>query len=221
MNRPKLYISHDADADWLSAIEFGSVDDGVPAERWRPINGQAAWLLEADTERIIGVRVNGIGSADLGHPDFDPFWSPTGPRFDALTLALVGTSMGEIVAAGRAANAGRSTINRLHFAEAINSTGEAARAMWSFCLDSGDLTAHYGLGIAKFELGDFDGAYRHLSYYSTLATHDAWTWCWLGRAALAVGGKQEEGLAALHRARELEDRTDVETDAAELLSWAE
>lgn len=77
-----------------------------------------------------------------------------------------------------------------------------------------------GLGTAKFELCDIDGAYRHLAYYATIATHDTWPWCWLGRAALAVG-EHEEGHAALERARTLEDATGVETDAVELLSWVE
>ena len=35
--RPRLFLSRDVEIDYLSAIEFGSVDDGQPDDAWRVV----------------------------------------------------------------------------------------------------------------------------------------------------------------------------------------
>jgi Flp pilus assembly protein TadD len=76
--------------------------------------------------------------------------------------------------------------------------------------------AHFGLGYTLYELGRFPEAYRHLRHYTEIAPCGGWNWCWLGRAAEAIG-ETGEARNAYERALALEDAGHEETDAAELL----
>ena len=54
-------------------------------------------------------------------------------------------------------------------------------------LEAGDQKARYGLGYTLVELGEFREAYDHLRIYTELTPHNAWAWCWLGRACEGLG----------------------------------
>lgn len=217
--RPPLFISRDADADWITAIEVGHIDDGVPAERWEPLNCWVAWLLDHDGRKI-GVRLEDASEADLRDDVFADLWDLDGPRFDAPTLGLTDVPIAAALTAALPIFGDQSSLNRFYFKLAIASDDDPTEALtlWQLCLQTGDLMAHYGLGYTHFLLGHHRAAYTHLRFYSQLATNDAWTWCWLGRAALAVG-EEAEGVAALSRAIAIERASGgkVATDAAELL----
>ena len=76
--------------------------------------------------------------------------------------------------------------------------------------------AHFGLGYTLYDLGRFKEAYRHLRRYTEISPCGGWNWCWLGKAAEAVG-ETAEARAAYERAIELESSGDQESDASELL----
>lgn len=70
---------------------------------------------------------------------------------------------------------------------------------------------------ARFRLGDFRGAYRHLRAYAEITPRNAWSWCWLGRACIALG-ELGEARTVLTTALEIETAGGDETDARELLA---
>ena len=139
-----------------------------------------------------------------------------GPRFDAPVLGLRAVPAGEIVLAARALFGEQSSINRHFFSAAINAEGEDALGLWLACLQAGDAMAHFGLGYTLYDLGRFQEAYRHLRHYTEIAPCGSWNWCWLGKAAEAIG-ETAEARAAYERAIELESNGDQESDASELL----
>ncbi|MDP9439260.1 MAG: tetratricopeptide repeat protein, partial [Actinomycetota bacterium] len=96
---------------------------------------------------------------------------------------------------------------------AMRAEGEEAEGLWRYCLQSGDLMAHYALGYTLYELGRHREAYRHLRAYAELVPSDGWAWCWLGKAAEAIG-EREEARSAYEEAIALDGD---ETDAPELL----
>jgi len=209
-----LYLSHDAECDWLTAVEFGRVDDGQPAENWRPISETFAFLLERSGGPEIGFRFNQFSLLDVAQPDGSEIWA--GPRFDVPVLAMRGASAGEIAATSRSFFAGQSSLNRQLFSAAVNAGDEEALRMWRGCIQAGDAMAHYGLGYTLFTLGRFDEAERHLRYYAAIAPADSWTWCWIGKTAQAVGDLTG-ARAAYVRALELEAAGSAETDARDLV----
>ncbi len=115
--------------------------------------------------------------------------------------------------------AGEQSINREFFSLATQRSGELALTNWRCCLEADDSIAHFALGYTLYELGRYREAYRHLRYYAQSAPASAWNWCWLGKAAQAIG-ETGEARTAYERACEIEvaDGEDAEeTDAAELL----
>ncbi len=121
--------------------------------------------------------------------------------------------------AARTLFVGEQSVNREFFSPATQRSGEPALTNWRCCLEAGDSIAHFALGYTLYELGRYHEAYRHLRYYAQIAPASAWNWCWLGKAAEAIGGTGE-ARAAYERACEIEvaDGEDPEeTDAAKLL----
>ena len=76
--------------------------------------------------------------------------------------------------------------------------------------------AHFGLGYTLYDLGRYRESYRHLRYYAGLGPAAPWNWCWLGKAAEAMG-ERGEARAAYLRAIELSAAPD-DTEAPELLA---
>lgn len=220
MSRPVVLISRDLPADWLSALEFGRVDDGVPSGRWRPISSRAAWLLDRPGGRVVGVRLDDASGCDLTSDEFRPCWAPSGPRFDAPTLGLTDVNTGQLLLAAQTRFGDEPTLNRVYFNDAMQETGHDALTVWQLCLEAGDLMAHYGLGYTHYGLEDYHAAYRHLRFYASLAPTEPWAWCWLGKAAYALG-EQREAVTAWRRALRLEGTGEGETEARGLLDALE
>jgi tetratricopeptide (TPR) repeat protein len=214
--RPRLYLNHDVDFDWLRAVEFGRVTEDQPADRWQALSPTFAFLTDEPGGRVVGFVVEDFPEFDEDAPEHAAIWRE--PRFDAPVLGLSDATAGEIVLAARTFFAGRDSINRSIFGMATEVEGEEAVERWRHCLEAGDGMAHFALGYTLFELGRHAEAYRHLRHYTEIAPMGAWNWCWYGRAAEATG-EIAEARAAYHRAIELEEDDDEgeQTDAAERL----
>lgn len=214
----RLFLNHDADYDWLIAVEFGTTDDGQPEENWHVLSEDFAYLSTAPVEgRCVGFAVQNFADFDVDGQDVQAIWR--GPRFDVPVLGLTNATAGEIVVAARLFVDGESTINRHFFDLAIAAARKPAEALvrWRYCLQCGDVMAHYGLGYTLYELGRFHEAYRHLRAYTEITPTSPWAWCWLGKAADAMG-ETAEAASAYQRALELERDSGDETDAKELLA---
>lgn len=215
MANPKLYLNHIAESDWLIALEFGRVDDGQPPENWRGINESLGFLHDKPGGREIGFKILDFSSFDPNDPEVSAIWEE--PRFDAPVLGLRSVSAGEIVLAIRPLFGSHDSINRQFFAAAVDATGEEALGLWLACLQAGDSMAHFGLGYSLYELRRYPEAYRHLRHYTEIAPAGSWNWCWLGKAAAAIG-EVSEARTAFQRAIELTEVGGEETDAPELLA---
>jgi tetratricopeptide (TPR) repeat protein len=214
---PRLYISHDPDHDFLSAIEFGRVDDGQPAERWGALSDDFAYLHlgAADHSPPVGFKVLRFGGFDPEAEEVQRIWEE--PFFHAPQLGLLDASAGEIVLAARGLYGDRHSLNRALFDDAVTRGGPAALRAWLDCLQSGDAMAHFALGYTLYEEGRPHEAYRHLRYYVGIAPGQPWNHVWLGKAAAAIG-ELEEARAAYERAIELTAAGAMETDAPSLLA---
>lgn len=213
---PRLYINHAPELDWLIALEFGRVDDAQPPDNWRGISEQLGLLYDEPGGRCLGFKVLGFSGFDPGAEEADDVWA--GPRFDVPLVGLSGASVGEIVLATRAFLGDEPTINRVYFNDAAATHDlDEALALWSCCLEAGDSMAHFGLGYTLHGANRYQEAYRHLRHYAEIAPCGAWNWCWLGRAAEAVG-ELTEARDAYERAVELEAAGGDETDAEERLA---
>lgn len=214
MTEPRLYLNHLADLDWLIALEYGRVDDAQPAENWRGVSDAFGFLHDGPHGPAVGFKILSFSEFDADDDEVSEIWAA--PRFDAPTLGLKAVTAGEIVLAARSLFDGRSSINRQFFSAAINAETEEALALWLACLQAGDAMAHFGLGYTLYELERFPEAYRHLRHYTEIAPCGSWNWCWLGKAAEAIG-EADEARAAYQRAIALEEAGDQDTDASELL----
>lgn len=210
---PRLFISHLPEHDWLIALEFGRVDEGQPADRWRGITQQLGLLFD-EHGRCVGFKALEFSAIDLASDEYELAWN--GPRFCAPTLALADASAPEVILAARAFFGDRQSVNRTHFNHAVGavSPGEAL-AEWHACIESGDCMAHYGLGIAYADAGDFQLAYKHLRFYTSIAPEEGWAHYWFARAALAVGA-DGEARAARDAARALATDFDLRAAVDEL-----
>src|SRR3954454_16291251 len=144
MSRPRLYLNHIAEYDWLIALEFGRVDDGQPPDCWRGVSEQFGYLHDGPDGRVVGFKVLDVSELDLDSDEHAPLWS--GPRFDVPVLGLPAATAGEVVLAARVLFGETSTINRAYFFAAISAEGEEALGHWLACLQAGDSMAHFGLG---------------------------------------------------------------------------
>lgn len=218
MASPRLYLTFIAELDWLIALEFGRVDDAQPPENWRGVSEAFGFLHDGPNGAVVGFKILDFSEFDTDDPAVAEIWEA--PHFDAPVLGLRQVTAGEIVLAARSLFGDQSTINRQFFSAAINADDEEALGLWLACLQAGDAMAHFGLGYTLFDLGRFPEAYRHLRHYTEIAPCGAWNWCWLGKAAQAVG-ETTEARAAYERALELERDDDEKTDARELLDGLE
>ncbi len=203
-----LFINRDPQLGWLSALEVGRVFDGQHPRCWRPLDEHFAWYFPKRARRPRGFHI-------LNFDEFDPESLPEiwdGPRFRAPLLALPEATAGEIVFAARAHLGDEPTINRAYFSGASAQNGEDALALWRCCLEAGDPMAHFAIGYTSFELDRFHEAYAHLRHYVDLAPHSSWNWCWLGKAAAAIGETSEAEDAYLEALR-LTERGGPPTDA--------
>ena len=218
---PRLYVSHVADYDWLTALEFGRVDDGQPPEHWNPL-GESFAFLHAGPPAFgappIGFKVIGFSDFDPEDPDYAAIWAR--PHFEAPQLGLPAAPAGEILLAARSLYGDGPSLNRVLFESATRLEGAQALEAWTACLHAGDAMAHFALGYTLYELGRFRDAYRHLRYYASISPSHPWNHCWFGKAAEAIG-EHTEAQAAYRRALELTAAGAEETDAGDLLAALE
>lgn len=215
MERPTLYLSRDIHEDWLSAYEFGTVDDGQPSENWLGLSEQVGFLMASPFGPVIGFCVKEFSELDLDDEDHEPMW--TGPRFDVPVLGLRDVCAADICLGARAYLDDEPTVNRAFFRSAMEAEdADEALMFWRVCLESGDLMAHYALGYTLCDLGRHREAYNHLRAYTEIVPSNSWAWCWLGQACAGLG-ELAEARSAYARAVELEEQGGEETGAAERL----
>ena len=217
---PRLTLSIDTSYDWLSCLEFGFVDDGIPTRCWEVvIDDLVALAHDPWTEQIVGFVVLEWSSFQATEHE-EPFADTW--RFAVPQLGLRRASIGEICLAAKAwLGNDEPTLDRHFFHQAMAApTPQKAIETWLLCLEAGSLQAHYSLGYTYYEVGDFKKAYRHLRAYTELAPWNGWAWCWYGKACIAVG-EFRTARGALNRALEIERAGGHETDAAELLDELE
>ena len=215
MTSGSLYINRDPGFDWLGALEYGRVSDGQPPSCWRPIDERFAYFYPPRARRPRGFFIRGFDDFDPFAPECEAIWDR--PRFSVPLLGLPAATAGEIVVAARAHLGDEPSVNRAYFNAAMHTSGEEALTLWRCCLESGDSMAHFAIGYTLYELGRFRESYAHLRHYAEIAPHGSWIWCWLGKAAAAIG-ETAEAERAYSRAIELTKRGDDETDAPELLA---
>ncbi|MFA9214524.1 MAG: hypothetical protein ACEQSR_11865, partial [Candidatus Methylacidiphilales bacterium] len=58
--RPRLYLNHDVDFDWLRAVEFGRVTEDQPEDRWHALSPSFAYLAQESGGRIVGFVVEAL-----------------------------------------------------------------------------------------------------------------------------------------------------------------
>lgn len=206
-----MFLSYDEPLDWLTLIEFGTVENAQPADHWSGVSDSFGYLLRSPEGPEIGFKILGFSEFDPEDPEVAEIWE--GPRFDVPALGLRDSTAGEIVLAARPFLGGRSTINRVYFNLAMQAEGEEAEELWRNCLQAGDLMAHYSLGYTLYHLERYREAYRHLRAYAKLVPADGWAWCWLGKACEAMGDL-EEARSTYEKAIDLDGD---QTDAPELL----
>ncbi len=211
MTRPVLYLNFAAEFDWLTALAFGRVDEAQPFENWQSVSPQFGYLHEEPGGRALGFKVVQFSRFDIEAAEVAEIWDD--PHFDAPTLGLRNASAGEIVMATRALFGHHRSVNRGLFEAAIECDGPEGLAYWVACLQSGDSTAHLGLGESLHEAGRHKEAYRHLRYYVEIAPMSPWGWCGLGQTCEALG-EPSEARAAYARTIELEG-DECETPARE------
>lgn len=214
MNTAPLYISRDLAGDWLSALEFGRVTDGQLVDYFEYVSEQFRWVYDEPGGRVVGFEVMGLNDFEPEGEGYEELWQA--PRFPVPLFGLDDAYAGEIIIAARGSLANEPTMNRHLFLLAVGESGETAEGLWRACLETGDFMAHYGLGYTLYELERYREAYGHLRRYAELTSTNAWAWCWLGKACLALG-EREEARRAFERALELEGKGSEETEAGELL----
>ena len=223
VSRPRLFLNHVADYDWLIAVEFGRVEDGQPPDCWRGVEDRFAYLLDRPGGDEVGFKV-------LEFAEFDPEEDPDveedlvgddAPRFDVPVLTLTDVTAGEIIPAAREFFDGESSVNRDFFDRALEAGGrelyEQALFWWRCCLQAGDSMAVFAIGYTLYDLERFEEALPHLRRYVEISPHGAWNWCWLGKGEQAVGNLGR-ARRAYERAMELSRAGEEETDASELLA---
>ena len=212
-----LHLSVNVTDDWLEAIEFGSVVDGRPQSQLIEVTRDANFVLRSARGPVSGFTVHHFSRLDIDSLGDVAFG---GPRFAVPALGLDRASLGEVILASRA-RFEVSTADVCFFMLALSCAEEegdleAAAGHWLSCVESGDMRGHFGLGYTLFDLGRHREAYTHLRRYTELASHNSWSWLWLGRVAEAVG-EIDEARAAYRRAIRREREGSFRTDAPERL----
>lgn len=212
----RLFINNIPSLDRLIALEYGRVDDGHDPRFFDRLDENVWLYLDPETRDPIGFSLLDFSKADFHSPGAEALWS--GHQFDAPTLGLGEASIAEIAVAVRAVHGSEPTLNRIYFERAAGLPGQEAIDCWRMCLECGDGMAHFGLGCALCEEGQYREAYQHLRHYVQIAPIIAWNWRWYGAAAEAIGEKAEARKAYLRAVELCEQYCQEETDAPERLA---
>lgn len=200
-------------------MEFGVVWDGQPADRVCVLeeDDRIGFLLAApDGGRALAVAVQ--QPFEIDPHALATVWDE--PRFVIPALGPEELSLGEVLLLVRARyRPDEPTNDALHFQAAIEAQDtepELALSMFKLAIEAGDLKGHYGAGYTLLSQGFAREAAEHLAIYTRLTPHNAWAWCWLGKAQAELG-ESAAARASYQRALEAEAAGSFETDAAELL----
>lgn len=215
------HLSLDPVWERLTVIEYGRVWDGQPEELMLHFQDdpELLFLLDEPGGSIVGFTLSEPHDFWPDEHECPEIWES--PRFRVPVLGQNPASVGEIALAvqGRFGE-DEPTADAAFFHMAVNAQEEedreTAQGYWRMSLEAGDMKAHFGLGYTLVELERYREAYDHLRLYTELTPHNAWAWCWLGKACTGLGDL-EEARNAYRRAIEIENRGGFETDAAELL----
>ena len=224
-----LHLSVDPWWDLLTALAYGRTDDGLPAEQVVVPDEEPRIRIVLDapgSSVAIGFNVSEPHEIDVGSLGASELWS--GPRFDVPSLAITGASVAEVLlAVQRRFVPGEPTADAIHFHGALGSavedgddaptSFETLIEQWRLALEAGEMKALFGLGYTLVEAGRPRDAYDVLRRYTELTPHNAWAWCWLGRACVDLG-EDVEARQAFERAVACERAGSFETDAATLLA---
>lgn len=202
----------------LSALEFGRIDDGQPADHFERVGEQVGVLVDGPQRQPVGFTLLRVSDYDPDAPENAANWK--GPRFDVPQLGLSRAAVNEIFVATRALYGDEPSLNRSLFSQAVGAKGAEAYELWLRCLQSGDGMAHFALGYTLLEMQRFSEAYRHLRHYTEISPNQPWNWVYRGRAAWGLGD-YDEARRAYRQAIALERDGSEETDAAEQLEQME
>jgi len=212
-----LVLRRNTDLDWLSAYEFGVVEDGQPECNWHVISAHCRLLFDRPGGRLLGFDLGEFSALEPELLEAEGLFDT--PRFDVPTLGLRRATVGEVSLAARAHLGDEPTVDQAFFQSAVSAgeAGDLAKAeyWWRLCLEAGALEAHYGLGYTLLDRDRPREAYGHLRYYTETTPANPWAWCYRGRAAEALG-ERTEARRCYERAVALE-RSDWNTDAASRL----
>lgn len=202
----------------LSALEFGRIDDGQPADHFERVGEQVGVLVDGPRRRPVGFTLLRVSDYDPDAPENAANWK--GPRFDVPQLGLSHAAVNEIFVATRALYGDEPSLNRVLFSQAVDAKGAEAYDLWLRCLQAGDGMAHFALGYTLLEMQRFPEAYRHLRHYTEISPNQPWNWAYRGHAAWGLGD-YDEARRAYRQAIALERDGSEETDAAEQLEQME
>ena len=172
--RSPLYLSRDVHYDFLTALEWGRVDDG---QATGPMAGGERGLplppAYAPGGRIVGFRIDDF-SEWLPSDEEERAIREAG-RFDAPLLVLRGAGALRIAREAGKFFGEHNSLNRDFFDRATESgaSGEYEQELywWRCCLQAGDAMAHFGLGYTLCDLGRYREALPHLRHYTRIASH--------------------------------------------------
>ncbi len=223
------HLTLDAAWDRLTVLEYGVVWDGPDRRLTRALaeDGRIGFLLGGEHGPVLGFTAVEPHEVDPEAIEGGEAWH--GPRFSVPLLGLDDACVGEVLLAVRARFApGEPTTDAMYFHEAVEaSQGDARRGedpevaieLFRMALEAGYPLARFGLGYTLVEAGRPREGYDQLRRYAELAPHNAWAWCWLGRAAAEIG-ETGEALRAYERAQACTaagaEATDAEDFAAAL-----
>lgn len=220
----RAHLSLDPEWDQLTVLEFGTVWDGQPDDYCGELESDeriCLLLREPKEGPVIGFIVREPHEFDPEAIDEEVLWS--GPRFEVPVLGPEDATIGQIILAAQGRfEPGEPTADAMFFQMAISAGhhgDDLEKAAWCFrlALEAGDPKARFGLGYTLVDLEQYREAYEHLRLYAELTPHNAWAWCWFGKACEGLG-ETREAASAYRRAISLEkEEGSFETDAPELL----
>ena len=222
-----LHLTVDPWWELASAIAYGRVDDGLPPRQFVATDDErlAFVLHEPGRGPVIGFVARDPHEIDVAELTTEALWD--GPRFDVPALTLTRASTAEILLAiQHRFGPNDATADAVHFHQAMAFKSDspedldAAAVRWRRALEAGQMKALFGLGYTLVEAGRARDAYDALRRYTELTPENAWAWCWLGRACMELG-EREEAAIAFRTAIERERGEEFATDASELLEELE
>jgi tetratricopeptide (TPR) repeat protein len=210
-----LFINNIPSLDRLVALEYGQVDNGRPPSDLDHAT-QGVWRhVDGESKEPLGFVVLSLSECNLDGEEAAVLWGSE--TYDVPLFGLIEATIAEVISATRANLGKRPTLNRVFFERAVGKSGQEAIEDWRLCLTAGDSMAHFGLGCALCEVGEYREAFQHLRHYAHIAPVIAWNWRWYGYAAEKIGETEEARKAYRQAVAINEQYCQEETDAGELL----